>query len=287
MIGIILAFGTAFFESLKDVFSKKGLENINEYVVGWSLRFFSFLLFIPILFFIDIPELNQDFWIALIISGVLNSIVTILYMKAIKSSDLSLTVPIVAFTSPFLLLTSPIIVGEFPSLFGLGGVLLIFVGTYMMKIKEKKKGFFEPIKSIFREKGPKLMLLVAFLWSITSNFDKIGVENSSPLFWVFAVNLFLTLILTPLMFIKVKNAKKQITKNIKSLAAVGSFNALALTCQMISISMILVVYTISIKRASIVLSAVLGYYIFKEKNLKERLTGISIILAGIILITFS
>ena len=125
MIWIALALLTAFCESFKDVFSKKGLADIDEYVIAWALRFFALPFLLPILFFIKIPPLGSEFWLALVVGGGLNAICTILYMKAIKQSALSLTVPLVALTPMFLLLTSPFMVGEFPKMNGVIGIILI------------------------------------------------------------------------------------------------------------------------------------------------------------------
>ncbi|MCK5347207.1 MAG: EamA family transporter, partial [Candidatus Heimdallarchaeota archaeon] len=97
MVWFIFAFSAAFFKSLKDVFSKKSLKDIDEYIASWSLRFFTLPFLVPLLFFIEIPSLGDQFWTALFVSGSLNIVTTIFYMKAIKYSDLSLTVPIVAF----------------------------------------------------------------------------------------------------------------------------------------------------------------------------------------------
>jgi len=179
---IILSFLTVFFESIKDVFSKKTLKDIDEYIVAWALRVFALPFLLPILFFIKIPELGDKFLLVLLISGFLNIVATILYMRAIKLSDLSITVPMVTFTPLFLLVTSPLIVGEFPGIFGIIGIFLIVMGSYLLNIKKKSQGYLAPFKALIAEKGPKLMLVVAFIWSITSNFDKVGILNSSPMF---------------------------------------------------------------------------------------------------------
>ncbi len=69
MIWFIFSILTAFFESMKDVFSKKSLKNIDDYIVSWSYSFFSLPFLIPILFFMEIPSLSIQFWIILIIAG--------------------------------------------------------------------------------------------------------------------------------------------------------------------------------------------------------------------------
>jgi len=287
MLWLIFSFFTALFESLKDVFSKKSLKNIDEYVVSWSLRFFALPFLIPLLFFIEIPSLGNKFWLALLVSGSLNVIATILYMKAIKHSDLSITVPMVTFTPLFLLLTSPLIVGEFPNFLGLIGVLLIVLGSYTLNIKQRHEGYLAPFRALLKEIGPKLMLSVAFIWSITSNFDKIGVQNSSPIFWAIAVNIFIILVMLPIMLYKSSGSIQNIRTNYKALFPVGLFSALTLIFQMTAISLTLVTYVISIKRTSAIMSVLFGHMIFKEKNVGERLVGAVIMIVGVLFITLS
>ncbi|MBI4652315.1 EamA family transporter [Candidatus Desantisbacteria bacterium] len=287
MTWLIFAFLTALFESLKDVSSKMNLRNIDEYIISWSLRFFALPFLIPLLFFTKIPSLGTQFWIALLVGGSLNVFTTILYMKAIKASDLSITVPMVTFTPLFLLLTSPFMVGEFPGIYGIIGIVLVVLGSYVLNIKQRHKGYFAPFRALLKEKGPKLMLLVAFIWSITSNFDKIGVKNSSSIFWAIVMNIFLTIAMFPIMLYKSQGSIKQIIVNYKALIPIGLFSALVLVSQMTALNLTLVANVISIKRTSTILSVFLGYFIFKEKGMTERLLGVVIMVAGVLFITLS
>ena len=287
MVWFVFAFSTALFESLKDVFSKKGLKNFDEYIISWALRFFALPFLIPLLFIIEIPEFGDQFWIALLIGGSLNILPTILYMKALKHSDLSITVPMITFTPLFLLLTSPLIVGEFPNFLGLIGVLLIVVGSYTLNINRRHEGYFGPFKALLKEQGPKLMLMVAIIWSFTSNIDKIGVQNSSPIFWVIAINIFLTVAMFPIMIYKSRRNLQQISPGYKALFPIGLASALTLIFQMTAINLVLVTYVISIKRTSAIMGVLFGYLIFKEKGIKERLVGVLIMIIGVIFIAFS
>lgn len=287
MSWFIFAVLTAFFESLKDVFSKKSLGEVDEYVASWSLRAFALPFLLPILFFREIPQLGDQFWLALAVSGTLNIAATIFYMKALKFSDLSLAVPMVTFTPLFLLVTSPLIVHEFPPALGLLGVLLIVAGSYFLNIAERRKGNFAPLKALIKEKGPKLMLAVAFIWSITANFDKVGVQNSSPIFWVVAVNLFLTITMFPIMVLRSTRSLQTVAKNLQALVPIGLVSALGLTFQMTAINLTLVAYVISIKRTSSISSVLFGHFLFKEKNVRQRLTGVTIMVLGVILIALS
>jgi uncharacterized membrane protein len=287
MVWFIFAFLTALSASLKDVFSKKSLKNLDEYVVSWSLTFFTLPFLFFLFFFIDVPEIGNQFLLALIVSGTLNIIAVVIYMKAIKCSDLSVTIPIITFTPLFLLITSPLILGELPKVLGIGGVLLIVLGSYMLNFKQTQKGYLAPFKALIEERGPKLMLLVAFIWSITSTFDKIGVQNSSSLFWVIAINTFITIGLFPIMLFKTRNGLKQIKTNLKILLPISVFSAATSIFQMMAITMTYVTYVISVKRTSTIMSVLFGYFIFKEGNLKERLMGTIVMVIGVILISVS
>ena len=295
---LLLSILTAFLESLKDVFSKKGLETFDEYIIAWSLRILTLLFLFPLIFFIKLPSIGDRFWLALIVGGTLNVCTTILYMKAIKYSDLSITVPMVTFTPVFLLITSPIIVGEFPEMLGLLGVLLIVSGSYILNIKHWKRGVMAPFQALIKEKGPRLMLVVAFIWSITSNFDKVGIQNSSVLFWILAINCYSTLLLTPIVVFNSRRKKKvskgsrskgnpASIKNLKKLLPIGFFAALRSVSQMLAINLTLVAYVISIKRTSVLFSIVFAYLIFKEKGIRERISGAILMILGVCLITLS
>ena len=285
MTWLILGIFTAFFEAIKDVFSKQNLKKSDEYVVAWSLSFFSVIALTPWVIYTGIPSLNSEFWIALLIGGSINAVTALLYIKAIKVSDLSLTVPLVALTPLFMLLTSPLIVGEYPSFFDYIGIFLIVTGSYLLNIKDKSQGYLAPFKALVKEPGPKLMLIVAFLWSITSNFDKIGVKNSSPIFWIFCIFGTMSILLLPILLHKTPNPSRKILKQLPMLAAMGFFNAIGVLCQMQALTLTLVVQVIAIKRTSVLMGVLFGHFIFKEKDIKQRLLGAAIMVLGVFFIS--
>lgn len=285
MTWLILGIFTAFFEAVKDVFGKQNLKKSDEYVVAWSLAFFSVIFLTPWVIYTGIPALNTQFWIALLIGGSINAVTAILYIKAIKVSDLSLTVPLVALTPLFMLLTSPLIVGEYPNFFDYIGIFLIVTGSYLLNIKEKSQGYLAPFKALLEEPGPKLMLIVAFLWSITSNFDKIGVKNSSPIFWLFSLFSTMSILLLPMLLHKTPNPSQKILKQLPMLAAMGFFNAIGVLCQMQALTLTLVVQVIAIKRTSVLMGVLFGHFIFKEQDIQQRLLGAAIMVFGVFVIS--
>ncbi len=287
MIWILFASLTAFFESTKDVVSKRGLQTLDEYVVAWSMVFFSLPLMFPFLGFIDIPELGDNFFKALIAGGSINVVAMLLYIRAIKLTDLSLAVPLITFTPLFLLVTSPLIANENPSAIDALGIVFIVAGSYILNLQQKQQGYFAPFQALLKEKGSQLMLLVAFLWSFSATIDKIGVRNSSPVFWAIAIHCYISVGLFPIMLYQSRNSLKTVVKNLPKLAPIGFLQGLVVLCQMQAISLTLVAHVISIKRMSALLSVIWGHLIFKEKGLKQRASGATVMVIGVLLITLA
>lgn len=280
-----LAILTAFFESLKDVFSKKSLNFLDEYLVACAGMAIASVALLPILAVVGIPTLGPNFWMALTIGGSLNVVAYTLYVKAIRLADLSLMSPLSTLTPLFLLITSPLIVKEVPTIWDAVGVFLIVIGSYVLNLNASADGFFGPLRSIFRNKGTRMMVVVAFIWSITSTFDKVGVINSSPIFWAIVLFGFIALGILPLIILKSKNPIQGIRSHWRLLLAAGVANAIGVGCQMVAVGMVAVTQVIAVKRMSALISVGFGYFVFGEKGIRERLLGAGIMVTGVVVMT--
>lgn len=284
VLGEILAVGAAFFQSLNDVFAKKGTEKVNEYVLGWGTRFLSLPLILPILAVTGIPLLESGFWMTALAKAALAVLATIMYIRALKHSDISVTVPMIAFTPLFLLITSPIMVGEFPSPVGVVGVVLLAAGAYLMEVEKRVDGVLAPFRALLERRGPRIMLGVAVLYSITSNLDKIGVLQSSPLFWVVSTNTLTAVFLVPVLLYGAETELDQLPRYWKAIGAVGLFKALTMVTQMVALQFTLVTYVIALKRTSILMSVGWGHALFQDENIGQRLAAAALMVAGAIVI---
>ncbi|NEO12247.1 MULTISPECIES: EamA family transporter [unclassified Moorena] len=287
MLWLIFASLTALFASGKDLTSKRGLKNVDAYIVSWALFFFYLPVLLPLLFVIEIPELGRYFGLALMVGGSLNVLAMSLYIQALSRSDLSITVPFVTFTPLFLLVTSPIIVGEYPTPLDMVGIMMIVLGSYSLNLKEKRNGYLAPFKGLLKQRGPKLMLTAAVIFSITSNVDKVGVQNSSPIFWAIALHTFIATGMGVIMLYKSRSKLNQIPKYLLSIVPIGLFQAGVILCQMTALEMTFVSHVIAVKRMSVLISVILGCLIFKEPGIQERATGAAIMVLGVVLISLS
>jgi uncharacterized membrane protein len=79
----------------------------------------------------------------------------------------------------------------------------------------------------------------------------------------------------------------QLKSNFKGFFFIGLFLGLMTIFHYLAIRLVIVPYMVSIKRTSSIFSVLYGYFLFKEKNIKERLVGALIMLIGAAFIILS
>ncbi|MHC4269486.1 MAG: EamA family transporter [Planctomycetota bacterium] len=280
------AFVCALSLATADALSKKALDdNIDQNIVAWVRVGYTAPFMVFIIPFIDIPELDSVFFVVTFLSLPLDIIAVLLYMRAIKVSPLSLTLPFLSLTPIFLIGTSYILLGERPDKSGFIGISLVVIGAYLLNVHTVSRGLLEPFKAIAKEKGSVLMIIVAFTFSLGACLGKIAVQHSEPIFFSVTYSLLLSLVLFIIISFKTKHFfSKAIARPVLFLL-IGILMALMMITHLKAVSLVEVSYMISVKRLSILFGVIYGVVFFKETNIKERFLGASVMVSGIILIS--
>ncbi|MCA9400651.1 MAG: EamA family transporter [Candidatus Omnitrophica bacterium] len=286
MSWLLLGMVVAVLTSAQDILNKQMIGRTHLLAVTWGWWFFSMPLLYGGLLFSTPSKITSGFWVVLFFSTVLITIGVLCYVKALES-DLSISIPMLNFTPLLLLLTSPLITKETPRLMGIVGVMLIVAGAYVMFIRSSHTGLLGPMKALVQSNGPRYMLVVAVVFSISGNLDKIGVMHSSPLLWPVFLNTTLSAVLSVILLFYVPSWKEEIFRHYPKLIIIGTINGAALWVQMVAIQWTQVPYLIAVKRTSVLISALYGFLILKEGGLKERLPGILMMITGVFLIAFT
>ena len=288
MLWFLLSLLAALATSLNDVISKRFFSHLSAYNMGLIRLVYAFPFLAAAFFMIHIPGLDPIFWKCIAIGIPLEITALLSYMKAIKSSPLSLTVPFLAFTPAFMILTGFLILGERLTYPGISGIALIVIGSYVLNLsKALKSEWIAPFRAIFKEKGSYLMLLTSFIYSITATLGKLAIIHSNP--QTFSVIYFL--ILTASMFaifpfIPGADLRAVVEKPLPGFLS-GIILAGMIFCHTTAISLIKAAYMISVKRTSLVFGVIFGALFFKEYSIKERLTGAIIMFSGVVMIILS
>ncbi len=283
---IPLSFVSAFSLATSDALTKRALRLDNEYLLAYLRLVFSLPPLLVLLAFIPVPELDRTFYAAFLCALPLEILALVLYVKALRISPLTLTLPFLSLTPVFLILFSRVIVGESVSLAGGAGIVLIASGGYVLNISAARKGILSPLKVIARERGALYMIAVAMIYSITSSLGKLAIEHSSPLFFGSTYFAVVTICFTPLISRNAGNVSvfRLLGKEARNAVLPGLFYSAMILSHVVAVSLANVAYMIAIKRSSLIIGGIYGGLFFKERHLRERLAGAALMFAGFFLI---
>lgn len=205
---------------------------------------------------------------------------TLLYFRALQISPLSLCMPFIAFTPLFLIPTGYVLLRELPSMVKLVGVVLVVTGSLVMHRELFAVGWLEPVKAIVRERGSRYMLMVACIFSITNPLDAKLVRMSDAYTLSFSYGIVLCLIFAVMAFVRRADWRSVMRTVPVWIIAAGVLETIVNLFQFSSHNYIAVVITISLKRAGIVLSVLMGWLVFKERDITDKLIASTVMVAG-------
>lgn len=266
-----------------DALTKRAMGGTGEHLVGWLRLMFTMPALVLLLPFIDIPSLDGTFYRTFAAALPFEVLAFALYMKALRVSPLSLTLPFLAFTPVFLVLSAHLIAGEAVSPRGASGIVLIAAGSYVLNIRDIGRGLLEPLRAIGRERGSVMMLAVAAIYSITSSLGKVAINHSSALFFGATYYIVFPLAYTPFALPRIKEFRLA-KGGLRTLLIIGLLNAVMICMHMLAMSMTQVAYMISVKRVSLLFSVLYGYVLFSEGRMRERAPGALLMFAGFVLV---
>jgi drug/metabolite transporter (DMT)-like permease len=251
------------------------------------------------------PVIGPEYYRAVIISGVLNIIGLSLIFRALESSDLSLSMPMLSFTPVFLIGTSYLLLHEVPSAAGALGICVIVSGSYVLNISAEHEHLLDPVKSMVQNRGSWYMLIVAFLFAASINYDKIAMLNSDPVFGM----AFTLLIISGAFGVIVALSDRSMGRGLPLTAdrdpsssgyhqkpAVSLRHYLVpaiiagffVTAECISINIAYTLqiapYVIAIKRLGIIFMVLYGTLLCDENEVRTRLLGSVLMVGGAVII---
>jgi len=222
--------------------------------------------------------------IYLVLDLLLLASANLLFFMALKLSPLSVCVPLLAFTSVLLIPTGLVVLGELPPAVKLLGVILIVFGAFIMHRKQAPGGWLAPFKALATERGSRYMLLVALLLAVTSPLDKKLVLMSDIYTQSLLYGFGMCLFFCALSFARREKFMPSVRGNLLWIGLAGSLDAGSLLLQFASYRYIDVVISVSIKRAGIVLSVLLGWLFFKERGILDRAIAASVMFVGVLIL---
>ena len=285
---LLLSLACAFFTASTAALSKILLKKHGEFLVMWAFYAFALPVFLVAFILAPKPHLTFAFWkiVAILLPFELSAFV--LYLHALKISPISLVFPFLGLTPVFTILTSSLILKEQLPPAGIGGVILVSFGAYILNADAIKEGLFAPVRNMCREKGVMIMILVALIYGFTSVLGKKAILLSGPGSYPAIYYGIFFLIVTPIAYLRLRRGGiKAGGRDLALFIALGLLFAIAILFHFYAITMTKVSYMISVKRLSLVIGVLYGAIIFKERNIGFRLIGSLVMLCGVVVLSFS
>ncbi|MFH0810929.1 MAG: EamA family transporter [Pseudomonadota bacterium] len=285
MLWFTLALGSAFTGASSDALTKRCFGHLNSYEKGLVRLLFALPFLAALAVVVPWPPTPFRFWVILALMYPLEALALLLYMRAISVSALSLTLPFLAFTPAFLVGTGCLFLGEMPNGPGAAGIVLIIGGSYVLNLDlSKKSGWTEPFKAVWQEEGSALMLLVAFIYSITSALGKVAIQMTTPAFFGAAYPALLALALAVVYPLTGKARLRNLGLRPWMGLLLGVIYAGMFVSHALAISRVQAAYMVAVKRTSLIFGVAYGGVIFKEEHMTQRLAGAAFMVAGVAVI---
>lgn len=292
---LIFALLAAVFTALRGIFGKKVMEHEHalEYGASQSVISLVFLLIALPFFWMNLP---WQYWLVAYVTSVVFTAGNLYYLKSIRHSELSSTIPLMNLSPLFLLVIAYLLLGEEPSVSSVIGVLLLLSGTYVLQMgtSKHKHGLLYPFKKLAKSRYPLYMVFAMLIYSFTATMEK-GIVNtdviitmSDVIFLFILIRIFVSLNYIILEWIK--HGFPEMLKDLKTdtMGLLGSsvtsllsifFHYLALGSPGALVSLI-----VPVKRLSTLMSTLVGGTFFHEQHLKAKIIACAIMLAGVVLI---
>lgn len=277
-------------------------------VPAYFFNGFGFLYALPIyvvwLCWTGIPHVDPKFWLVIAGAVPLFIVAQMLTVKAHRTGAMAKTAPYVALTPVLLLLTGPLMGSGAISLVGGAGIAVMMTGIYVLNFKGGGS-LLEPFRNLLRERASQLMIVVAAIFSVTANFDYLGLQYANVPFYLFMYHGCAAIGCLALGFFdRKRNPEVYVPGVVKSqtvqLVLFGTFFAFAVIPHMFAFSFTdKVAYVVAGKRTGMILFSV-GIAIMlstiprlkkhfggEALHLKYVIPGVLLIVVGMILVIFN
>jgi drug/metabolite transporter (DMT)-like permease len=245
------------------------------------------ILLLPLLAMQPMPELPIEFWYWAAALVPLEVLAMLLYVQAIRDTSLTLTLPYLSFTPVFNTVTGYVLLGETVTLSGFSGIMLVVLGAWLLNIEHARGERFDvlaPFRAIVSERGSRLMLITAALYSLTSVLGKGALAYTTPLFFGTMYYVVIGFAVVVVFSFGNRAAVNVLWRKPVAHMAIGLFMSIMVLSHFYAIQYIEVAYMIAVKRSSLLFGMVYSVLLFHERARIEHFFAGAMMVAGVYLI---
>lgn len=172
---LLLVLGSSLAWSVHDVTRKFLVGKIRPVPLAFLLTVAAAPLFAVWTAVDGVPSVQPEYALPAASSVLLNIAANLMFFAALRSSALSVTIPLLSLTPVFTAILGIPMLGEVPTWLQGLGIVLVVAGAFALNLPEERP--------YWRwERGAALMTAVALLWSLTVPLDKLAMVRASAPF---------------------------------------------------------------------------------------------------------
>lgn len=250
------------------------------------LNLTSLPLLLPV-FLLILPEIYLPLEIVpyLLVSGLAETVYFLGLGKAYESGDLSIVYPVARSAPVFVTIAAALFLGETISMTALLGILVIFIGVYILHLKGMtREDLVAPVRYLMSGSS-RYAIIAALGTTVYSITDKLGVTAVDPLLYSFWLGFSVTGMMT-IVTLKRKGFKAirdEFSSPLKvSFAGLLMRGGYMLVLYAMSIAP--VSYILALRQISVVLGALMGVAFLGESYGRVRIMGSLVIFIGVFIL---
>ena len=283
LLGLLLLFSNG----VKEIFLKKSLKWVDPSLLVWLLSLSTALIVLPFVVAEGMPTISWKFMLTFLAGGICYFTWKYCYYKALQLGELSYISPLKWLVSISAVFTGWLLLDDIPSVLWFIGIMFTIIWVYILSIKKWSKGFFAPIKHLFVDKGSRIYMIAVVAYGFTISIDKMGVTQTSPLFWVLCMNLFLFCTVLPNIIKDYSKIWKLLKEYKMILLGAIMLHAFVYILHMNAVEYILPSYLSAFKNSCSIVAIIAWWVFFKEKDIMQKLFATVIIILWVVCMIFA
>jgi drug/metabolite transporter (DMT)-like permease len=281
---LALVLGSAFLHSGWNYMAKRSLD---QGAFLWLAIIAGLVVYAPA-FAILLPRhpISGEDWIFIAASAVIHVFYFLFLGGALSRTDLSVAYPLSRGTGPlFVLVVAFIVLGESPTVAGIGGVFLVIGGVYLLSTERLTvRDLTRPFRALLTTPGTRLALLTGVTIGIYSVLDKAGVARVNPLIYMWMWVLGSVLLMAPYYLRKPARITGALRREYRWIIAAGILLFGAYVMVLTAMTWSFVTYVSAARESSILIATLYGIVLLKERAGRARILGALALAAGVALI---
>jgi drug/metabolite transporter (DMT)-like permease len=281
-MGFVAALLSAVFASSKDLLSKRLAFRLDGTVstfasFGFALPFYMVVLAVLHFFGKETFDWSLVFLVLVLLRSITDTFAEWMKMYAFAHGDISIVATFFSLSPLFLLITSPLITGDpvgWPDVLAVG---LVVGGSLLMVYRPSQTGWAR------QKKGILLAIGAAVFFSLNSCFDRLAVQESTPVASGFTMTLLSAVFLAPFVFFR-PDRVRALGTHWAGLLIRGALEVAFMVCKLYALQFLFAPDVVAIQRLSLVLAIIGGRVFFKEPDFRRRLAAGLLIVAGVFVV---